>query len=79
MNDYKKLKQVKRQNQLFKNSKEDIKIAIGLLVVGSNFKERSRGKSLGMPDCNRHHRIKLKQRFDILFEKDNYEILKHNP
>ena len=28
------------------------------------------------PDCNRHHRIKPKQRFDILFGKNNYEILK---
>jgi acetyl-CoA carboxylase carboxyl transferase subunit beta len=25
------------------------------------------------PDCNKHHRIKPKQRFDILFGKDNYE------
>ena len=28
------------------------------------------------PDCNRHHRIKPKQRFDILFGKNNYQILK---
>ena len=28
------------------------------------------------PDCNKHHRIKPKQRFDILFGKNNYEILK---
>ena len=28
------------------------------------------------PDCNRHHRIKPKQRFDILFGKNSYEILK---
>ena len=28
------------------------------------------------PDCNRHHRIKPKQRFDILFGKNNYEIFK---
>tara|TARA_A100001015_G_C14922254_1_gene684805 strand:- start:256 stop:1182 length:927 start_codon:yes stop_codon:yes gene_type:complete len=28
------------------------------------------------PDCNRHHRINPKQRFDILFGKDNYEIFK---
>ena len=27
------------------------------------------------PDCNRHHRIKPKQRVDILFVKNNYEIL----
>ena len=27
------------------------------------------------PDCNRHHRIKPSQRFDILFGKNNYEIL----
>ena len=27
------------------------------------------------PDCNRHHRIKPHQRFDILFGKNNYEIL----
>ncbi len=27
------------------------------------------------PDCNKHHRIKPKQRFDILFGKNNYEIL----
>ena len=25
------------------------------------------------PECNKHHRIKPKQRFDILFGKDNYE------
>ena len=28
------------------------------------------------PDCNRHHRIKPHQRFDILFGKNNYEIVK---
>ena len=28
------------------------------------------------PDCNRHHRIKPKQRFDILFGKNNYETFK---
>ena len=28
------------------------------------------------PDCNKHHRIKPYQRFDILFGKDNYEIFK---
>jgi len=28
------------------------------------------------PDCNKHHRIKPQQRFDILFGKNNYEILK---
>ena len=28
------------------------------------------------PDCNKHHRIKPKQRFDILFGKNNYKILK---
>jgi|TARA_A100001035_G_scaffold279912_1_gene282976 acetyl-CoA carboxylase carboxyl transferase subunit beta len=27
------------------------------------------------PDCNKHHRIKPNQRFDILFGKNNYEIL----
>ena len=27
-------------------------------------------------DCNKHHRIKPNQRFDILFGKNNYEILK---
>jgi len=27
------------------------------------------------PDCNKHHRINPKQRFDILFGKNNYEIL----
>ena len=26
------------------------------------------------PDCNKHHRIKPKQRFDILFGKNNYEL-----
>jgi acetyl-CoA carboxylase carboxyl transferase subunit beta len=26
------------------------------------------------PDCNKHHRIKPRQRFDILFGKNNYEI-----
>ena len=28
------------------------------------------------PDCNKHHRINPKQRFDILFGMNNYEILK---
>jgi len=28
------------------------------------------------PDCNKHHRIKPNQRFDILFGKNNYEIFK---
>jgi acetyl-CoA carboxylase carboxyl transferase subunit beta len=27
------------------------------------------------PDCNKHHRIKPTQRFDILFGKNNYKIL----
>ena len=28
------------------------------------------------PDCNKHHRIKPRQRFDILFGKNNYEVFK---
>ena len=28
------------------------------------------------PDCNKHHRINPKQRFDLLFGKDNYKVLK---
>ena len=28
------------------------------------------------PDCNKHHKIKPNQRFDILFGKNNYEIFK---
>ncbi len=28
------------------------------------------------PDCNKHHRIKPNQRFDILFGKENYEVFK---
>ena len=28
------------------------------------------------PDCNKHHRINPKQRFDLLFGKDNYQVLK---
>ena len=28
------------------------------------------------PDCNKHHRIKPKERFDILFGKNNYEVFK---
>ena len=28
------------------------------------------------PSCNKHHRIGCKQRFDIIFGKNNYEILK---
>ena len=28
------------------------------------------------PNCNKHHRINPRQRFDILFGKNNYEILK---
>ena len=28
------------------------------------------------PSCNKHHRINSKQRFDIIFGKNNYEIIK---
>mgnify|MGYP003324501152 CR=1 FL=1 len=28
------------------------------------------------PDCNKHHRINPRQRFDILFGKNNYEVFK---
>ena len=28
------------------------------------------------PECNRHHRIKPSQRFDILFGRNNYEVFK---
>ncbi len=28
------------------------------------------------PECNKHHRINPKQRFDILFSKNNYQIFK---
>ena len=28
------------------------------------------------PDCNKHHRIKPSQRFDILFGKNNYEVFR---
>jgi len=28
------------------------------------------------PSCNKHHRINCRQRFDIVFGKNNYEILK---
>ena len=28
------------------------------------------------PNCSKHHRIKPNQRFDILFGKNNYEVLK---
>ena len=28
------------------------------------------------PDCNKHHRIKPNQRFDILFGENNYEVFK---
>ena len=28
------------------------------------------------PDCNKHHRIKPSQRFDILFVKNNYKVFK---
>ena len=28
------------------------------------------------PSCNKHHRINPRQRFDVIFGKDNYEILK---
>ena len=30
----------------------------------------------GCPDCNKHHRINPKQRFDLLFGKDGYTVLK---
>ena len=29
---------------------------------------------MGLSNCNKHHRIKPKQRFDILFGKNNYEL-----
>ncbi len=28
------------------------------------------------PSCNKHHRITPRQRFDIIFGKNNYEVLK---
>ena len=28
------------------------------------------------PECNKHHRINPKQRFDLLFGKDNYQVLR---
>ena len=28
------------------------------------------------PSCNKHHRISPRQRFDIIFGKNNYEVLK---
>ena len=28
------------------------------------------------PSCNKHHRINCRQRFDVVFGKNNYEILK---
>ena len=28
------------------------------------------------PSCNKHHRISPRQRFDIVFGKNNYEVLK---
>ena len=28
------------------------------------------------PSCNKHHRINPRQRFDIIFGKNNYEVLK---
>ena len=28
------------------------------------------------PSCNKHHRISPSQRFDIIFGKNNYEVLK---
>ena len=28
------------------------------------------------PSCNKHHRINPRQRFDIIFGKNNYEIIK---
>ena len=30
------------------------------------------------PECNKHHRLSCKQRFDIFFSKNNYEILNNN-
>ena len=46
------------------------------MLQRTNFKKRFRKNLWVCPDCNKHHRIKPKQRFDILFGKNNYEIFK---
>ena len=58
-------------------SKEDIaKSDWTSCCKGPILKKDLEGNLFVCPDCNRHHRIKPKQRFDILFGKNNYEILK---
>ena len=58
-------------------SKEDIaKSDWTSCCKGPILKKDLEGNLFVCPDCNRHFRIKPKQRFDILFGKNNYEILK---
>ena len=67
------LKQVKKLNLLFtkEHTKEDIaKSDWTSCCKGPNLKkDLEKNLWVSCPDCNKHHRIKPKQRFDILFGK----------
>ena len=58
-------------------SKEDIaKSDWTSCCRGPILKKDLEANLLVCPDCNKHHRIKPSQRFDILFGKNNYEVFK---
>ena len=58
-------------------SKEDIaKSDWTSCCRGPMLKKDLEAKLWVCPDCNKHHRIKPNQRFDVLFGKNNYEVFK---
>ena len=58
-------------------SKEDIANSDWTSCCKGPILKKSLEKNLWVcPDCNKHHKIKPKQRFDILFGINNYEVFK---
>ena len=45
------------------------------MLSGSNLKKELEENLFVCPSCKKHHRINCRQRFDIIFGKNNYEIL----
>ena len=46
------------------------------LLQRSNFKKDLEDNLWVCPSCNKHHKLNCRQRFDTVFGKNNYEILK---
>ena len=53
-----------------------LKVTGQVVVEGPILKKDLEQNLWVCPDCNKHHRIKPSQRFDILFGKNNYEVFK---